>query len=503
MQFTYQTRLSGHGDALSAYAGLYSRLERRLFARVRAGESRKDLKRGFIRDFGIPARMFNAMWASLQGKIKGVEKSHEQHADTLRRRIARAKKQLAVLERRGDRSRVHHKRRRLASLEVRLAGVEADLASGAVRLCFGSRKLWRKQFNLEANGYGSHREWLLDWWESRDSQFFVLGSRDETAGCQLCVANVADDGTLSLRLRMPDCLAGEHGRYLVVEGVRFAYGHEVVLTALQENAEFTAHRRQHGEKAARETDLGEAVSYRFMRDSIGWRVFVTVDAVPAPVVTDWRRGAVGMDLNADHLAVTETDSSGNWLRSWRVPLVTYGKSQRQAEALIGDAVAGVVEHARAVGKPIVIEKLDFRGKKAVLEGESRKYSRMLSSFSYGKIKAYFISPGSSARSGGPPGKPGLQFGDRPGEVHGTLRAQCPSGSGPGAGPSFAWLFGAHPAPAGLSAGQWRSYRLHGTREETREARVDVLGCGLPAVETGACSAALAGKIPSVPDASGG
>ncbi len=393
MQFTYQTRLSGHGDALSAYAGLYSRLERRLFARVRAGESRKDLKRGFIRDFGIPARMFNAMWASLQGKIKGVEKSHEQHADTLRRRIARAKKQLAVLERRGDRSRVHHKRRRLASLEVRLAGVEADLASGAVRLCFGSRKLWRKQFNLEANGYGSHREWLLDWWESRDSQFFVLGSRDETAGCQLCVANVADDGTLSLRLRMPDCLAGEHGRYLVVEGVRFAYGHEVVLTALQENAEFTAHRRQHGEKAARETDLGEAVSYRFMRDSIGWRVFVTVDAVPAPVVTDWRRGAVGMDLNADHLAVTETDSSGNWLRSWRVPLVTYGKSQRQAEALIGDAVAGVVEHARAVGKPIVIEKLDFRGKKAVLEGESRKYSRMLSSFSYGKIKAYFISRG--------------------------------------------------------------------------------------------------------------
>ena len=43
--------------------------------------------------------------------------------------------------------------------------------------------------------------------------------------------------------------------------------------------------------------------------------------------------------------------------------------------------------------PIVIEKLDFRQKKAALEGESRKYSRMLSSFSYGKIKAYFISRG--------------------------------------------------------------------------------------------------------------
>ena len=76
-----------------------------------------------------------------------------------------------------------------------------------------------------------------------------------------------------------------------------------------------------------------------------------------------------------------------------MPLVTYGKSTRQTEALIGDAVASVVEYAREVGKPIVIEKLDFRQKKAVLEGQSRNYSRMLSSFSYGKIKAYFVSRG--------------------------------------------------------------------------------------------------------------
>ena len=61
-----------------------------------------------------------------------------------------------------------------------------------------------------------------------------------------------------------------------------------------------------------------------------------------------------------------------------------------AGRLIGDAVASVVQYAREVGKPIVIERLDFRRKKAALESESRKYSRMLSSFSYGKVKAYFI-----------------------------------------------------------------------------------------------------------------
>ena len=69
-------------------------------------------------------------------------------------------------------------------------------------------------------------------------------------------------------------------------------------------------------------------------------------------------------VNADHLAIAETDASGNCVNAWRTPLATYGKSQRKAEALIGDAVASVVRYAREVGKPMVIEKLDFRRKKA-------------------------------------------------------------------------------------------------------------------------------------------
>ena len=91
---------------------------------------------------------------------------------------------------------------------------------------------------LEANDYGSRAEWLADWREARSDEFFVLGSRDEAAGCQLCVATVADDGTLTLRLRMPDCLTLQHGKYLTIEGVRFAYGHERVLAALDSNVEY-------------------------------------------------------------------------------------------------------------------------------------------------------------------------------------------------------------------------------------------------------------------------
>ena len=398
---TYQTRVSGYvgldreaGDAaLAAYAELYGQVQRKLFADVAAGRSAAPLKREYMREHGIPARMFNGVRVSLEGKVSAVRAAQRLRVDGLERRIAPGERRVAKAEEQGRWQQVHQKRRRLANLRSRLAGLETDIGAGRVRLCFGSKRLWRKQHHLEQNGYASHAEWLQDWRDARSNEFFVLGSRDETSGCQLCVASIADDGSLTLRLRMPDCLANQHGKYLVIEGVRFAYGHEQVLAALASNAEYAAYRREHGDKAARATALGQAISYRFKRDGKGWRVFVSTEMMDVPVATDRRRGALGVDLNADHLAVAETDASGNYRNAWRVPLVTYGKNTNQAEALIGDAVAGVVQYAKEVGKPIVIEKLDFRQKKYALEGEARKYSRMLSSFSYGKIKAYFLSRG--------------------------------------------------------------------------------------------------------------
>ena len=398
---TYQTRISAYagverefGDAaLGEYAAVFSVVERQLFSAVAAGARAAALKAAYLKQHGIPARMFNAVRVSLEGKIASVREQQKLRVESLQWRIARAERQISAAAERGRPGQVHEKQRRLGNLRHRLAALEGDIAAGRVRLCFGSKWLWRKQYDLEANGYGSHEEWVRDWREARSDEFFVLGSRDETAGCQLCVAEVAYDGTLTLRLRLPDCLAERFGKYLTIEGVRCAYGHAQVLAALESNAEYAAYRREHGEPASRATNLGQAISYRFQRDGKGWRVFATTQMMHVPVVTDRRRGAIGVDLNADHLAVCETDASGNYVNAFSVPLVTHGKSQHQSAALIGDAVARVVEYAREVGKPIVIEKLDFRQKKAALEGESRRYSRMLSSFSYGKVKAYFLSRG--------------------------------------------------------------------------------------------------------------
>ena len=240
MKVTYQTRIetgSAAGRALSAYAQLYGHVERQLFAAAAAGEPFMALKRGYLARHGISSRLFNSVKVSLEGKVKAVQASQKLRIDGLKRRIGKAEKTLAKLEKKGLWFQVHHKRRRLEMLRRRLRVLEVERQVGLARLCFGSRRLWRKQYDLEENGYASHDEWLEDWRSSRTGEFFVLGSRDETAGCQLCVAVVADDGSLTLRLRMPDSLAGEHGKYVTIEGVRFAYGHEQVLAALESNTE--------------------------------------------------------------------------------------------------------------------------------------------------------------------------------------------------------------------------------------------------------------------------
>ena len=158
MKATYQTRIVVYdevdrpaGDAaLSAYAELYGRVERRLFAEMAAGESAASLKSAYLACFGIPARLFNAVRVSLQGKVASVRESQKLRVDDLRRRIARAKKRLAKASKDGRPDQAHHKRRRLANLEHRLKVLEAELKAGVVRLCFGSRQLWRRRHHLEA-----------------------------------------------------------------------------------------------------------------------------------------------------------------------------------------------------------------------------------------------------------------------------------------------------------------------------------------------------------------
>lgn len=363
--FTYQNRIDTtpeQEEVLFAYAELYGRVERSLFAAVQAGEDFSKLKPEFQRRFGITARQYNAVAIGLKGKMASVKERRPGLIADLKTKIKKCRRIIEKLEKKSPGSnKLHQKKRRLYILEGRLRALQADQAENAVRICFGNKKLFRAQFDLDANGYASLDEWRNDWQQARSREFFVVGSKDETAGCQGCAATIQPDGGLSLRLRLPNAI----GKHLYLKDLRFAYGQDVIEKALL---------------------TGYAISYRFLHDAKGWRVFASTEYQAPAVITNRLAGAIGVDINADCLAVAEIDRFGNLSGTQVIDWVIYGKSTGQTKAVIGDAVKQVADMAKATGKPMVIEKLDFAKRKAELEKESAHKARMISSFAYSHIQ---------------------------------------------------------------------------------------------------------------------
>ena len=96
-----------------------------MFAEMAAGASAASLKSEYLDRYGIPARMFNSVRVSLQGKVASVREGQKLRLDDLRRRIARTKKRIAKARRDGRLDEAHHKRRRLVNLEHRLKALQA------------------------------------------------------------------------------------------------------------------------------------------------------------------------------------------------------------------------------------------------------------------------------------------------------------------------------------------------------------------------------------------
>jgi IS605 OrfB family transposase len=358
---TYQACLrlySEQEEFLSGYAEHYNYVERMLYTDMqKTGAKAATFKNEYLIKFGITARQFNAIGRNLEGKIDSVLALLPLHKQELQSKITKAKKVIPKIKKK---DKLHQKKRRLNILETRMIAIDHQILVQEPRICFGSRALFQKQYNLEENGYSNHQEWKSDWTAKRNSQFYVLGSKDETAGCQGCVISANLDGTFNLKLRS----LSKTAHHILLENISFKYGHDVIREAMRNP---------------------QALSFRFLRNDKGWRVMITTNLPDIKIVSTKASGSIGIDINADCLAVSETDRFGNMISSQVVPLVTYGKDQDQAKAIIGDAVKAVVAIAAKALKPIIIEKLDFSKKKAALENEDPKYARMLSSFSCNKV----------------------------------------------------------------------------------------------------------------------
>lgn len=233
------------------------------------------------------------------------------------------------------------KQQRLQVLQGRLVRVEADYAAGRTRVVAGGKRLLKVRANLALAGL-SVEQWREQWNASRD-RIEANGSRDEPFGN--LTLTVTPAGVVSIRLPRPlEHLANApRGRY--------------TLTGL---AVF-AHRGP--EWAAQITTPG-AVAYSLARRAgrAGWYLTAswTTTAPESPPCDVLTGGAMGVDLNADHLAVRRLDTHGNPVGApIPIDLDVTGSSARR-DAQVRHAISRLLHlAARYKVLAIAVEDLNF------------------------------------------------------------------------------------------------------------------------------------------------
>ena len=397
---TFQTRFDGDQPALVATAELFSRVGRQVDAALARGEDARTIAKAMWRPVGISAKNLDHILRQVQAKRRAVTELAKVQAEDLRTRIRAKERQIArkrcllaelpgqIREQRatpdGDPRRaekllahlpgsLHQHARRLSRLKDMLAAAERRVERPAI--CHGSRGLFLRQFHLRENGYADHAAWLADWRSARNAQFMVEGDAAYPSGSQFVRVASRDDGSFDLEVRLPFALhhladrrwTAKDGTPLAavdLKGLRFAHGADEIRTALAG---------------------GRPLSWRFLLDGTSWRAFVAVGReVAERIGLDWSNGALGVDLNVDHIALCHVSHDGNPLKAWRIPLATYGLSDGCRLDLLRKACAEIRAIAERLGVSVVSERLDFRRKKAQLTSDDGpRRARRLSSFAYG------------------------------------------------------------------------------------------------------------------------
>ena len=136
---------------------------------------------------------------------------------------------------------------------------------------------------------------------------------------------------------------------------------------------------------------GKAICYELRDHGEYFIIKAIVEMEDRDIQMQTCNGVYGMDLNIDHMAVSETDANGNLIGMNLYFYDLKHKTSNQRKAILRDTIKKLGNDLKGNRKPLIIEKLSFENKKEQMLYENKRQNGILSEFAYGQIKTMLYS----------------------------------------------------------------------------------------------------------------
>ncbi|MGK7958852.1 MAG: hypothetical protein AB4063_26865 [Crocosphaera sp.] len=81
-----------------------------------------------------------------------------------------------------------------------------------LHICWGSKKLFKAQYNLEENGYTNHEEWLEEWRRKRGGNFYSVGKGSVNWNNPVTKIHHKKDDIFTITITVPRCYQEIYGQ---------------------------------------------------------------------------------------------------------------------------------------------------------------------------------------------------------------------------------------------------------------------------------------------------
>lgn len=353
----------------------YAKAVRKTFYAIRTSENfNKSNFNTYLQDsYGITKRTASAIILDTQGHFKSLKELKRYEAKQLERKISYleecvipklVKKRngnskllqdgtaISLTKQRNLRLKIVAKKAKLNRLKQKLSNLNYRLESGKLKLCFGTKKLFKQNYDKFV--------------EQRDNRLSFVGAKTEACCNQLLQLTYnRKNNQFMIRLRK------DFGGYKSAKGNdRYVYGktyfnhHKNRIVSILKNK-------------------NSPLSYKIIKKNGRYYLYCTfeiqVDENSFVTCSDY--GTIGLDFNKGFVTLSETNRYGHLVQ---IKFMSYrfkagNKTKTDLQRIANDAV----RLAQQMGKDICIEDLDFKTTKSKTETkQDKQYNEMIHSLAY-------------------------------------------------------------------------------------------------------------------------